>query len=604
MKLGQFLIQRNLATKEQIEEALKLQSESGGQLGDILFAVNSIRSLDYYKTLAQHYGMACYDLVKNPVDSNLLTQENYDLYLEKMCLPVKNNIIATSNPSVETIDFIYQHWGEDVHIVCTPKFDILWTLQKRFSDNHLDHAINLLMNNNVAFSAKKTFSLWQKILLIAFAIFSVIYAYFNPIKFFIITNIILTFTLSFILLYKICLALIASFIKHKVTRVDASDIPLHDLPVYSILIPLYKEKESVLKNLFKHIHQIQYPKHKLDVKVLVEQDDSDTIEILKSLNLPSYCEFIYIPAGNPRTKAKACNYGLKFARGEYLTLYDAEDKPDPFQLKIALATFLKNKDSNLVCLQGRLNFYNTHENWLTKMFGIEYTYWFDLLLPALEYLKTPIPLGGTSNHFKTSVLKEIDAWDPYNVAEDADIGIRLERLGYTAKVIPSTTYEEANCQLINWLKQRTRWIKGYMQTFIVHMRNPIKLWYAIGTPGFIGFSLFVGGTIISNLSNLILWVIFFVLLLPSPWQIGYLFPDSIIYLAWFNFLVGTLGVVFLNLLGIIRRKKYDLILPAITAPVYWLLMSLASYRALYQLIFNPSYWDKTEHGISKIHLEE
>lgn len=190
------------------------------------------------------------------------------------------------------------------------------------------------------------------------------------------------------------------------------------------------------------------------------------------------------------------------------------------------------------------------------------------------------------------------------MAEDADIGIRLERLGYTAKVIPSTTYEEANCQLINWLKQRTRWIKGYMQTFIVHMRNPIKLWYAIGTPGFIGFCLFVGGTIISNLSNLILWVIFFVLLLPSPWQIGYLFPDSIIYLAWFNFLVGTLGVVFLNLLGIIRRKKYDLILPAITAPVYWLLMSLASYRALYQLIFNPSYWDKTEHGISKIHLEE
>lgn len=599
MKIGQFFIHRKLATKADIDEALRLQSESGGQLGDILFAISNMRSIDYYQTLAQHYGMECRDLIKNPGDLSLLTEKDHDIYIKKMCIPIDDHTIATSNISMETINFIYSHWGTAVHVVCTPKFDILWTLQKKFSDNYLDDAINTLINSNIAFSAKKTFSTFQKILLVILCIASGYYLFKNPIQFFIDVNIILTFTLSFILIYKVTLATIALFIKYKKETPDHLTLPEQKLPIYSIFIPLYKEKKAVLDSLFRSIQDLEYPKHKLDVKILVEQDDVNTIDILKSLNLPSYCELIYIPIGEPRTKAKACNYGLKFARGEYLTLYDAEDKPDPSQLKIALAAFMQHKESNLVCVQGRLNFYNPNENWLTRMFSIEYTYWFDLLLPALEYLHTPIPLGGTSNHFKTSVLKEIDAWDPYNVAEDADIGIRLARMGYTARVIPSTTYEEANCQLINWLKQRTRWVKGYMQTFIVHMRNPVQLWCAIGTPGIIGFTLFVGGTIVSNLSILILWAIFFILLVPSPWQLSYLFPDYIIHLAWFNFIVGTLGVVILNVLGILRRKKYSLLLSAITAPIYWLLMSLASYRALYQLFFNPSYWDKTEHGISK-----
>ena len=233
------------------------------------------------------------------------------------------------------------------------------------------------------------------------------------------------------------------------------------------------------------------------------------------------------------------------------------------------------------------------------MFAIEYTYWFDLLLPGLEYTHAPIPLGGTSNHFKTSVLREIEAWDPYNVAEDADIGIRLERLGYESKVIASTTYEEANCRLINWIKQRTRWIKGYMQTYIVHMRNPLKLWWALGTRGFIGFHLFIGGTILTNLSYLLLWLMFISYLILPPLQASYIISDNMLNVQLFNFIVGSVGMVFLNLLGVLRRKQYSFCLTALTAPIYWLLMSLASYRALYQLFFKPSYWDKTEHGISK-----
>jgi cellulose synthase/poly-beta-1,6-N-acetylglucosamine synthase-like glycosyltransferase len=344
---------------------------------------------------------------------------------------------------------------------------------------------------------------------------------------------------------------------------------------------------------------MDYPKHLLDIKILIEQDDLKTAAILKELKLPSNYEFIYIPQSHPRTKAKACNYGLRFARGDYLTLYDAEDKPDPLQLRLALQLFNQHKNEQLACVQSRLNFYNSNENWLTKMFAIEYSYWFDLLLPALEYLGTPIPLGGTSNHFKTAILREIYAWDPYNVTEDADLGTRLDRLGYKTRVLASTTYEEATCRPLNWLRQRTRWIKGYMQTYMVHMRTPWQLWKTLGTKGFLGFQLFIGGTILTNLSNLLLWVIFILSCFSSTLHLDFLFPKEIILLSVINFILGSVGTITLNILGVISRKDYKLVPIAFTAPLYWLLMSIASYRALGQIIFQPSYWEKTEHGISK-----
>jgi cellulose synthase/poly-beta-1,6-N-acetylglucosamine synthase-like glycosyltransferase len=223
-----------------------------------------------------------------------------------------------------------------------------------------------------------------------------------------------------------------------------------------------------------------------------------------------------------------------------------------------------------------------------------------LLLPALERLRVPIPLGGTSNHFRVNILKQVHAWDPFNVTEDADLGLRLARFGFFTQVLHSTTFEEANCQLWNWVKQRTRWVKGYMQTYLVHMRTPVDLWKRVGTLGFIGFQLFVGGTILSNLLNIPMWILSFVLFNLPEWNIHRYFPKPLFYEIWLmNFLLGTVGIVVLNMLGVIAVKNKHLALSAFTAPLYWLLMSLASYRALYQLIVKPSYWDKTEHGISQ-----
>lgn len=602
MKLGERLLNSEVANQDEVNKALQIQQKTGGKLGDILLAVSHIRSLDYYKILAQHYGMPFVDLLTYDVDTSLLIEDDHDLYMAKETLPIQKEqgilTVATANPSLETIDFIKSYWGDKVKIVCTTKFDILSILQKTFQDEFLFEAINTLVNTNAAFSAKTTFTKWQLVFIGACFGLSTLLFLKNKYLFFILLNAFLGVSVAGILMYKIALSIIGLLLGQKHEKPDLSSLPTKDLPIYTILIPVCREKEITLQHLFNSLQKLNYPKDKLDIKFLLEQDDHETIAILKSLSLPMTYEFIYVPFGHPKTKAKACNYGLKFARGEYLTLYDAEDKPSPYQLKIALYTFLKYKDQNVACVQSRLNFYNSKENWLTRMFTMEYTYWFNLLLPALDYLRMPIPLGGTSNHFKTSVLREIDAWDPYNVAEDADLGIRLDRLGYTTKVIASTTYEEANCQVINWIKQRTRWIKGYMQTYIVHMRNPIKLWKAVGLRGFMGFQLFVGGTILTNLVYCYLWLSFLAFLF-LPYQ-NDLLSSSVMQLQLFNFYMGSFGMIILNILGMIRQKKYSYLTYAITAPFYWLLMSLASYRALYQLIFKPSYWDKTEHGISKI----
>ena len=187
-----------------------------------------------------------------------------------------------------------------------------------------------------------------------------------------------------------------------------------------------------------------------------------------------------MPDLQPRTKPKALNYALPLARGEYVVIYDAEDRPEPGHLRQALRAF-RAGPSNLAAVQARLNLYNTNlyntkENWLTRQFTIEYCALFDGLLPALDRLRLPIPLGGTSNHFRASALRWLMAWDPFNVTEDADLGIRLARYGYRCRMLGSTTYEEAPARPMSWLKQRTRWLKGYMQTWRVHMNHPGALW--------------------------------------------------------------------------------------------------------------------------------
>ncbi len=602
MRLGEHFIKHQVASEGEIKQALDIQALSGGKIGEILLAITKMRPVDYYQILAQFYELPFRKLSNEQIDLSLLQSTQKEKYFAESSIPIafdgEKYTIATADPSTETFALLKKEYGEQTIFVCSPRFDILWALRQQFGAEYLETAIFELSQKNARLSAKYVTPLWLRVLY-CLPFCAMIGLFFVDTRLaLLLLNCFILVGLSFIVVFKVVLSLIGFFQFKKKERIVAL-VKQDDLPIYSILVPLYKENALTLNSLFKHLQELIYPTHKLDIKILLEEDDIETINLIKKMRLPSYIEYVYIPAGEPRTKAKACNYGFKFVRGDYLCLYDAEDRPDPDQLLKVIQEFRAHPEEKIACVQCKLNFFNSDENWLTRMFTIEYTYWFDLLLPALEFTGIPIPLGGTSNHFRTDILRSVCAWDPFNVTEDADLGLRLSRLGFITKVLDSITYEEANCQLWNWLKQRTRWIKGYMQTYLVHMRNPFELWYKVGTKGFLGFQLFVGGTILSNLANIPMWLITFSVILLPQFDIHYYFPPWLHFIALLNLYIGTLGLVTLNVMGVIVRKKRHLLFSALTAPFYWMLMSLASYRAFYQLIFAPSYWDKTEHGISQ-----
>jgi cellulose synthase/poly-beta-1,6-N-acetylglucosamine synthase-like glycosyltransferase len=374
-------------------------------------------------------------------------------------------------------------------------------------------------------------------------------------------------------------------------------IPDADLPVYTLLVPLYREA-NMLGPLARTLSRLDYPAAKLDIKLILEEVDAETVAAARALDLPGNVETLEVPDLHPRTKPKALNYALPLARGEYLVIYDAEDRPERDQLRKALAAF-RAGPPNLACLQAKLALYNTFDNWLTRQFTIEYGALFDGLLPALDRLRLPIPLGGTSNHFRVSALKWLMAWDPFNVTEDADLGTRLSRSGYRCRMLESSTFEEAPVRFGSWLRQRTRWIKGYMQTWLVHMRQPMRLWRDLGPAGFLGFQVMVGGTVLSALVHP--W--FYALAAFDLGMGTFLARPALLGLPfWIAALLGLgtgyLASMAIGFLALKRRAARRLYLQVPLMPLYWLLISAAAYRAMWQFATDRFAWEKTEHGVA------
>jgi cellulose synthase/poly-beta-1,6-N-acetylglucosamine synthase-like glycosyltransferase len=367
-----------------------------------------------------------------------------------------------------------------------------------------------------------------------------------------------------------------------------------DWPTYTILCPLYKESH-VIPQFVEAMSRLDYPKEKLQVMLLLEADDKVTISAAEELSLPSFVEIHIVPDSSPKTKPKACNYGLTRARGQYTTIYDAEDVPDPQQLKKAVIAF-KQLGERTVCIQAKLNFYNPKQNLLTRIFTAEYSLWFDLVLTGLHSIGAPIPLGGTSNHFPTAKLRELHGWDAFNVTEDCDLGMRLVKKNYHTAVIDSITYEEANSGLMNWLLQRTRWIKGYIQTYFVHMRavKDFKSSHKIT------FQLVVGGKILSMIINPLMWVItisYFVFRSSFGVWVEQFYPAPVLYMAVFSLIFGNFLYMYYYMIGCAKREHDDLIKYVIFVPLYWLGMSIAAWRAIAEMVTNPHYWSKTKHGL-------
>ncbi|MGE0612968.1 MAG: glycosyltransferase family 2 protein, partial [Hyphomicrobiales bacterium] len=326
-----------------------------------------------------------------------------------------------------------------------------------------------------------------------------------------------------------------------------------ELPVYTLLVPLYREA-NMLPGLVEALNRIDYPASRLDIKLILEESDPGTLAAALRLQLPPRYDIVVVPDAEPRTKPKALNYALQLARGDFAVIYDAEDAPEPGQLRAAIAAF-RAGPPNLACVQARLAIYNARENFLTRQFAIEYAALFDGLLPALERLRLPIPLGGTSNHFRMPALRWLGAWDAYNVTEDADIGMRLARSGYTCRMLDSVTLEEAVIGFRPWLRQRTRWLKGFMQTYFVHMRRPFRLWRQLGTAGFLGFQIVIGGMIFSALAH----PVFYALVAMEAASAGLLGrPETLLglhiwLLALFNVALGYTASMALALIALKLR---------------------------------------------------
>jgi hypothetical protein len=608
--LGELLIAKGVINDEQLKEALAQQQKTKNTpLGQILAALGYVDRLTLYRVLAGQmeleYAGSDLQALKEKGQKNLARKFSPAELNKKLFFPLAQEkdelLLLTSNPQDEEVDLLIKKRLNPFKVkkIIASELDITWLVDWAFKEEILGEAVSGLFYRRPEESATRVFTPWQ----VAFG--------FGCASFFLywMARDLLS-TLAFLMgavnvfylvtvLFKFLLSMVGAKYEREglVSDEEVAALKEEELPVYTILLPVFKEPE-VLPKLVEALKKLDYPQEKLDILLLLEEVDEVTREAAKKSRPPANFRFINIPKSHPQTKPKACNYGLVFARGEYLTIYDAEDIPEPDQLKKAVAAF-KKYPPDYICFQAALNYFNRDENFLTKMFTLEYSYWYDYMLTGLDRLGLPLPLGGTSNHFRLDKLRELGGWDPFNVTEDADLGIRAYGRGYRVGVLNSTTYEEANKAVKSWISQRSRWQKGYAQTFLVHTRNPFRFLRAVGLKGFFTLQVFIGGSVFGNFVAPFLWTLFIYWVLTRTTAVDPLFPGAVLYIGIFNLLMGNFLGVYLSMLAVFKRKYYHLTVYALANPLYWWLGSVASWKAVWQLFTRPFYWEKTAHGLTK-----
>ena len=533
--------------------------------------------------------------------------------------------VATANPLdralFEQIESVFKKKVEKTVV----SIDAIKTVTDGcYEGPHAYSALNELIDRQPEESAYRILVPWQKWAIILFiALVGLLIAY-NPYfgTFLLFTIINITyFVMNPVKFYISIQGLSGTKQLIYITDDDIRALRDEDLPLYTLLVPLFHEQE-MLPHILSNIAKIDYPREKLDVKILMEEEDEETLgkarklglfgnveEIISPMTEEEYRKFlsifhpVVVPFAEIKTKPRACNYGLKRARGEFVVIYDAEDLPDRDQLKKTVIAF-RRLGPEYACVQCLLNFYNPRRNYLTRWFSIEYSYYYDYYIQGLDKIDAPIPLGGTSNHFRMRALRELGAWDPFNVTEDADLGMRIARKKYKTGVLNSHTYEEAVTNVGSWIKQRSRWVKGFVITWFVTMRHPIRVYRDIGLKNFIIFQTGFGGNFYLPLMNLFLWVVFLAgFIIPEFFSKWFDFwPFAAI--AVFNLLVGNLFFLSMMLLATWKEKQKDLLIYALLSPIYWLFMSIGAWKGFLQLAMGKAYkWEKTAHGTSMIDEE-
>jgi cellulose synthase/poly-beta-1,6-N-acetylglucosamine synthase-like glycosyltransferase len=603
-RLGDALLAAGLIDRSTLDWALGRQRETGERLGAILLAAGKVHRLDLQRVLGEQWGLPFIDLLSTPtpVDGDLARRCDAERMLAEGWIPVRRErgrvVVATCEPpSGELVAAVRDELGEPVNVELrtTTPLDVERALMETFRDLVVSRATVDLLSRRPDLSAAMGWSRGQKAAVVlgalAVAVGAVISWEFTLSVLIVLANLVFFSAVSFKLVT--CLAGLGA----RFGSSGARETDDRKLPRYTVLVPAYGEA-NVIGELMGNLAKLDYPAEKLEVLVLLEADDEETIAAARAARPPATVRLVVVPDAEPRTKPKACNVGLFLARGDLLVIYDAEDRPEPDQLRKAVAAF-EEAGEKTVCVQARLRYWNVRTNLLTRMFGLEYGYWFGAMLPGLDRLGLPIPLGGTSNHFRVDALRGLGGWDPHNVTEDADLGLRAAVEGYRVGVIDSDTDEEACAQVRPWIRQRTRWIKGYMQTALVHTRSPRRLIRQVGIVDSVGFLLLIAGTPLTFLLAPFLWVG------TAAWY-GFGEPhlplvDSGLFwgIALFDLIVGNVIMIVLNVIAAVRDRGWRWAPFALLNPFYWVLHSVAAWRALIQLVRNPFYWEKTPHGLDQ-----
>lgn len=591
--IGQVLVDDGLISPDEKLWILEQQSRQSGRFGELVVSKGLLTRPQMDAALARQYRTEVADLRSIPPDMSLLDDFGAARALETGQLPWRRRggrvIIASARPDAfEDSRYELETLFGPIEMAYTSEAELQHAVLTRHPASLATRAESRLAPENSCRSGTRKMS-W---LVLGGVVGLIALTGLAPKVVFYILLVwtLLTFGLDTVMK-------LSAWIVHRMTEHRAADVaialPQNRLPKVSLLVPLYRE-ERILPILVDRLTALTYPTDLLDICLVVEAEDRAARRCLDTMVLPPQVRTILVPDSPLKTKPRALNYALEFCRGSFIGVYDAEDAPEPDQIMRVVQRF-HQAPADVVCLQGALDYYNPHRNWLSRCFTIEYSAWFRVLLPGYLKLGMPIPLGGTTLFFKRPVLEAIGGWDAHNVTEDADLGIRLARHGYRAELLDTTTYEEANCRIWPWIKQRSRWLKGYAVTWAVHTRNPLQLFRDLGAWRFLGVQILFLATITQFLMAPILW---------SMWAISLGWPHVMsadlghagIWAIATVLIVSEMLNLSIRLEGVSRTHHRGLKRWAPSLYAYFPLATVSAFKALIELITRPFYWDKTAHG--------
>lgn len=598
--LGAVLIEDGALAPGDLIRALALQAREQARLGEILLSHGMVSETQLFAALARQWQADVVDPVAQPPDPRLIDRLGAGFCLQSGLLPWRGTggatVVLTARPEEfeRHRPLLEERFGPVIMALGAEQALHAGLLSARVDD------LRLRAESRVA--PALSCRLWDgaavRRLAVAAAVTLTAALLMAPLA--VLAG--LTLIALTMMLLNIGLRATAAFTAVRAGRSGARPDPLAArrptpigrLPIVSVMVPLYKEPD-IAPRLIARLGRLTYPRELLDVLLLVEAEDTETLSALRATRLPRWMRVVTVPAGPLKTKPRALNFGLDFCRGSIIGIYDAEDAPEADQIHRIVRRF-QQAGPDVGCVQGVLDFYNPRRNWLSRCFTVEYAALFRLVLPGLERLGLPIPLGGTTLFCRRTALEDLGAWDAHNVTEDADLGVRLARRGYRTVCLDTVTEEEANCRLTPWVRQRSRWIKGYMMTWVVHMRDPAALRRDLGWRGFFGFQVLFLAAPLQFLLAPVLWS-FWVLALGLPHPVTAVLPAGVAGGMVALFLLAEITNIAIGMTAVSGRRHRGLRRWVPTLHVYYPLASAAACKAGWELVARPFYWDKTAHGL-------